>query len=314
MKAYYMDISKVTEIILYKLYNILQQFSKTPLPWAEKTIIDIGARGVVDLFPCEMYVNGEFQGLYHFGLAKDGLNFNIDEKNPLQCVLEPPEKTRDIWNSVTNWAGISPETVPPGILTNFQIWLDFMRTSTDDEFRQNVGNYINIDEWIDLLIFYQATINWDGMDNNLNLATFDGGKTFHPFPYDMNECLGHAWTTNMILRPLHVDVFTGYVPYAPYNNIPFIDKFTRLFKNEMNARFKYLYDVGVYTFETFKLLVEDAATYILYDVFEKEKAKWPIPYNDPAINSPRFYTNGLLDFYKKRERYLKYYFNYKYTV
>jgi hypothetical protein len=283
----------------------MQKFRVNPLPWAWESIIDTGARGVCDLFPCDMYILGAFQGIYHFGLSKDGKICMIDDNNPLHAYIEPVN-----WNTIwgqgaAGWAGIYPDVLPQGIIDNLQAFMDFAEKSSDTEFRNNAHNYIDIWEWIDYNMLQQAIMNWDGFNNNITMATYDGGIKWHPFAYDLNETFGG----NQHFAPYGFPLITNVLNTA----IPIFAKIERVFRNECIERFKFLYDNGVYTYETFEQLIDDATTYISTDSFKQNKTKWEQPYNSPTTGARMFWSQGMLDYYKKRLRYMKYYYNYRYT-
>jgi len=53
--------------------------------------------GLIDGFPIEIYINGDFLGLYTLNIPKDSWLFNIDEENPNNIVLSGEEWSNSVF-------------------------------------------------------------------------------------------------------------------------------------------------------------------------------------------------------------------------
>ena len=303
LKAYYLDVTQMREVIMYHLAHLMycaeDNISKR-YPFSNLSDFPTGARGVCDLFPCELEINGEFYGLYHFGLAKDKDNLLIDEDNPLHFAFEPNvDYGMNVWTDSNGWDPVVHDDVPVDMRNKLQGLLDFLQNSTINDMINNASLYINIDSWIKYYILSQVIFNWDGLTNNMILVTYDGGNTFSIFPYDGDNTFGFMNNKRDIIDPKANLFENNYCPNW-LKNIFIIS-----FANEMRYEFRSLYDKGVFTFQTFCNLVDEYSGKIPFSIYEKNTEKWGYPgnYTDYPIHK-------LLKWYKERLWFLKAFFRY----
>lgn len=309
LKAYYLDMSQMREVLMYHMAHLMYCSEPNVMkryPFSNFTEYPTGARAICDLFPCELHINGVFHGLYHFGLAKDKKNLLIDEDNPLHFAFEPnaiyANQPSVLWSSAEYWDPVIHDEVPENIKAKFQEWLDFLTSSSYTDFASNASNHIDIKNWIMYLVLAQVVYGWDALSNNMQLITYDGGNTFYVFPYDGDNTFGF-YNNNLKNAVSYEDVFRNY--FNGGTTPAWITKFIFMFTEQLCDMFKYLYDNGVFTYQTFCSLVEDEAKNVPYSIYESNTEKWG--YTGEYTNYPLY---DLLKWYKERIWFLKKYFRY----
>ena len=152
--------------------------------------------GAIDGFPVEVYINGEFHGLYTMNIPKDEWQFDMDGDNPDHIVIggdnwTDPVKFMAIPTDFSGWeVEVGPED--DATLTKVQRLVDFVMNSSDEEFVENFDQYLNLDSTINYYIM--MTYAWlpDNYGKNMLLATYDG-KVWYPSLYDLDTSWGAHW-------------------------------------------------------------------------------------------------------------------------
>ncbi len=156
--------------------------------------------GAVDGFPVEVYINGSFHGLYTMNIPKAAWMFNMDENNPNHIVL-----CGENWNdpvlfraepNLNDWSvEVGPENGET--LAKFKRLTDFIRNSTDEEFKANFEQYLNLDATLNYYIMMYYGWLPDNAGKNMLLATYDG-MVWYPALYDLDTSWGVDWMGNSI--------------------------------------------------------------------------------------------------------------------
>ncbi len=153
--------------------------------------------GAVDGFPVEVYINGEFHGLYTMNIPKDEWQFDMDKKNPNHIVIGG-----DNWaDSVlfkeipTDFSGWEVEVGPEddATLQKVQRLVDFVLNSSDEDFKAKFGEYLNLDSTLNYYIMMNYAWMPDNTGKNMLLATYDG-NVWYPSLYDLDTTWGVHWT------------------------------------------------------------------------------------------------------------------------
>lgn len=173
-----------------------------------KTSLQTSPRnGVVDGFPCKLYINGEFWGLYTWNIPKDDWMFNMDSDNPNNMVLCAEKNNngsssaddilqcefRKLWdgNDGSSWS-IEVGTFTDKLKNSFNRCVDFVMTSTDAEFHDNINQYFDLYSLIDYYLFSYFVAHIDGLGKNMLMATYDG-IIWGACLYDMDSIYGADW-------------------------------------------------------------------------------------------------------------------------
>ncbi len=151
--------------------------------------------GAVDGFPVEVYINGEFHGLYTMNIPKDEWQFDMDSDNPNHIVIcgenwNDPVLFKDDPN-LTDWSvEVGPEN--DETLAKIKRLSDFIRFSSDEEFKANIHQYLNLDATLNYYVMMDYAYMMDNRGKNMLLATYDG-QVWYPSLYDLDTTWGTNW-------------------------------------------------------------------------------------------------------------------------
>lgn len=153
--------------------------------------------GAIDGFPVEVYINGEFHGLYTMNIPKDEWMFNMDGDNPNHIVIcgdnwNDPVLFKSVPTDLNDWTvEVGPEN--DATLQKVQRLVDFVLNSDDDEFKENFSQYLNLDSTLNYYVMMNCAWMSDNRGKNMLLATYDG-KIWYPSLYDLDTTWGTHWT------------------------------------------------------------------------------------------------------------------------
>ena len=187
LKANWIDRTHARNIVTARLSTRMQQ--------RYGLLTDAPRNGLIDGFPIEIYNNGVFHGLYTFNIPKDEWQFAMDSDNPDHIVL------------CGEW--FNPDGVFEAQATDFETWsvevgeeneqtlaklnrlIAFVADSSDEEFRNNIGEYLNLDALLNYYVMGDFAYLPDNYCKNMLLATYDG-LVWYPSLYDLDT----SWGTN----------------------------------------------------------------------------------------------------------------------
>ena len=153
--------------------------------------------GTIDGFPIEVYINGSFHGLYTMNIPKDDWMFGMDEDNPDHIVIcgenwTAPVLFQEIPTDFSGW-GIEVGSENDETLAKIQRLVRFVMESTDEEFKANFDQYLNLDSTLNYYVMMNFAYMNDNYGKNMLLATYDG-KVWYPTLYDLDTTWGTHWT------------------------------------------------------------------------------------------------------------------------
>lgn len=184
MKANWIDRTHSRNIVTARLVSQMQE--KYGL------FTDAPCNGAIDGFPVEIYINGSFLGLYTFNIPKDAWLFNMDKDKPDHILV-----CSDSWED-TNLFMARPDFTlwevevgeeSDATLEKLNRLFDFVINSSDEEFRANFEDYINLDSALNYYVMTDFTYMYDNTGKNMLLATYDG-KLWYLALYDMDSSWG----------------------------------------------------------------------------------------------------------------------------
>ena len=161
--------------------------------------------GAIDGFPCKIYLNGEFWGLYTWNIPKDPWMFNMSDDNPTHMVLcaeynnngdNAQNNTcefRATWGgeSDANWS-IEVGTYSEALKNSFNNAISHVMNSSNADFKANFSNYFDLYSILDYYCFSYLTAHIDGLGKNMLMATYDGVH-WGACLYDMDSIYGADW-------------------------------------------------------------------------------------------------------------------------
>lgn len=232
--------------------------------------------GTVDGFPVEIYINGEFHGLYTMNIPKDEWMFGMDKNNPNHIVIcgenwNDPVKFKAIPQDLKDWA-VEAGPEDDATLQKVQRLVKFVKDSSDAEFKANFSQYLDLDSTINYYIMMNCAWLPDNSGKNMLLATYDG-KVWYPTLYDLDTSWGTHWKGTSLYN--YSSGFQNGGDSVLWQRV------RTLYKKEIAARYFELRQ-SVLSKENIMAEFNNFKTSIPKEVLDRETAKWntaehPIP-------------------------------------
>lgn len=261
--------------------------------------------GTIDGFPVEIYINNEFLGLYTWNIPKDRWMWNMDKNNDNHIVIAGKKYTNSTQFEETvsgsleeaGWeceVGIENEA----IINKLNRLINFVNTSTDEEFINDFENYINKDCALNYLVMLYLMEADDNASKNMMLVTYDG-EIWYPSLYDLDSTFGTYWNGE-----IHPQGY-NYLPENGYSSKLWNRMLTN-FPNEIVVRwFQFrndIFDKGR-MIEEFSNFINSIPT----EVYSKEIERW-------GNNIPGQGIEQIDDFLNYRLPYIDDVMREKYTI
>ena len=159
--------------------------------------------------------------------------------------------------------------------------MDFVINSTDEEFKENFEQYLNLDSVLNYYVLCHTFNISDNRAKNLVFATYDG-KVWYPTLYDLDTTFG-AHYNGLALYPIDNEVTTHY------NTL--FERFRKLYSKEIYERYLELRKT-IFTEEN--IIKEIDSFYSKFDPisFKKEQERWK--------NIPGYDINQMKDYMHNR--------------
>ncbi|MBQ6884282.1 MAG: CotH kinase family protein [Clostridia bacterium] len=242
--------------------------------------------GAIDGFPVEVYINGEFHGLYTMNIPKDEWQFNMDKDNPNHIVIGGDNWAESVLfkEIPTDFSGWEVEVGPDddATLSKVQRLVDFVLNSSDEDFKSKFSEYLNLDSTLNYYIMMNYAWMPDNVGKNMLLATYDG-NVWYPSLYDLDTTWGAHWTGGYLYN-YSSGVVNG-------SNSLLWQRFEEHFKPEIAARYFELRSSVLDTKYVMSKFNEFYST-IPQEILERETEKWTRP-NDPI---PGFDLSQIQDY------------------
>ena len=232
--------------------------------------------GTVDGFPVEIYINGEFHGLYTMNIPKDEWMFGMDKNNPNHIVIcgenwNDPVLFKSIPTDLKDWT-VEAGPEDDATLQKVQRLVKFVKDSSDAEFKANFDQYLNFDSTINYYIMMNCAWLSDNAGKNMLLTTYDG-NVWYPTLYDLDTSWGTHWKGTSLYN-YSSGVVNG-------SNSLLWQRIEKLYKKEIAARYFELRQ-SVLSKENIMAEFNNFKTSIPKEVLDRETAKWntaehPIP-------------------------------------
>ncbi|MBS5733986.1 MAG: CotH kinase family protein [Clostridiales bacterium] len=286
LKANYIDYSQSRNIVSAKLWgDIVRSRPMQPQPLIEKI-----NGGAIDGFPVLLYFNGEYQGVYTFNIPKDKWSLETDEY-PVMAMMS----TND-WSDACNFR--APAVEGEGnweveenemgedsvVFASINALIDFVRNNAGQSFESGIGTYLDVESYIDYMIFAMVGTMRDNVAKNCMFVTYDGVKWYTTM-YDMDSTWGLYWDGSRYYNTgmLVPQVNGGRITVDEVNNLLWARMFES-FAPEIRARYMELRQ-SVLSEEHILQRFSDFMSMIPQDVMDAEKLLYP--------NEPNMDTNNL---------------------
>lgn len=184
LKANWIDRTHARNVVSAKLVSEVQQ--------KYNVLTEAPRNGAVDGFPIEIYNNGSFHGLYTFNIPKDDWQFAMDGDNENHIVIcgEAWDEA-GLFHALPNYESWSVEVGEDDdkTLEKMNRLFDFVISSTDEEFKANFQEYLDLDAILNYYVLVDFAYMPDNTGKNMLIATYDGLKWYLSL-YDLDTSWG----------------------------------------------------------------------------------------------------------------------------
>ena len=302
LKAFYTDFSRGIGEICYKMFA---RIVEDRLPYWERGgyMNSSRARCFPDGFPCILYLNGQFHGIYAWQLKKSHKNMNMEKSNATHIHLDGNLSDNNLFHGFINWSqfevrnpqnletalGLPYDNNHPSELKAGQVKSAILRLSSyhgeletlvamgasAEEVRARFEEYFDVESLLDYVVFFYFTANGDGSLKNWQWFTYDGTK-WMVTPYDLDQCLGLG---------LYGQVRGSNLPVENLTTGPFY-WLNLYYQDEICERWKELRQSGVLSGETLVPIAVNWCDRVGNHFYELERQRWPLSpcYCEPICN------------------------------
>ncbi len=258
LKANWIDKTHARNIVTARIVSDIQD--------RYGVLSDTPNNGLVDGFPIEVYINGEFLGLYTWNIPKSDWMFNMDEGNPNHIVFAgenwQPTVLFEDYANFADWE-IQVGEESEETLAKFNRLIDFVINSSDEIFKNEFENYLDLDASINYFIMLEFAELFDNTGKNMLMATYDG-EIWFPSLYDLDSSWGtHYDGLSTIEYDSLYDAFGSNL----------WSRFATIFASEIKERYFELRK-DILTKENVLKEFNDFANIITEELWEKERIRW----------------------------------------
>ena len=191
---------------------------------------DTPNNGEIDGFPVEVYINGNFWGLYTLNIPKDEWLFNMDEYNDNHLVFAASEvENSTLLYELANYKDWEIEVgeKTEENLNKFNRMISFVINSTDEEFKENIYSYFNFDALLNYYVLSEFACLTDNVSKNTLFITYNG-KIWYPSLYDLDTSWGAVFNGKSLTDYTELNILEKNLLW---------EKFRRNFNNEIADRY-----------------------------------------------------------------------------
>ena len=285
-KAFYTDFCRGIGEIGYKLFRCIVT-DRSPY-WVRGgyTVSSKRARCFPDGFPCAVYVDGAFQGLYAWQLKKSRKNMNMEKTNELHIHIDGYLGNSTLFHGNVQWNSfdirhpkapyVTGKTKDAIIqLSQYHAELTALEESGADSLamKRAFEQRFDISSLLDYNVFHQFVCNCDGSLKNWQWFTYDGRKWLVA-PYDLDQIFG----LNLygVIRPAvwqHAQLTEGPFWWVAH-----------YYQKELRERYAELRRNGALSAANILSIIDDWYNRVTEAMYEQEKIRWPdSPCYGPAI-------------------------------
>lgn len=280
IKANWIDATQSRNLVNSEL--IKQAISVTPISDANVAdkLLQTQNLGEMEGFPIELSFADGYYGLMTFNTKKDDKPYGIDSDDPKQEAIEVISSNEHLSNPKdlidgSSFGAVVHDKPSAELQANWTKFLTFINTASDDDFKQNINNYIDLYSVINLYLFGVWSYEWDFAGKSEIFLTYNAGKSYYMLPYDLDS------TWRLYFDGSKLNDKNDVADFATANKAwidgmwnQLLTRIYQLFKPEIKAQWQKLRS-SVWTnanaVNAFKKFINS----IPETAYEKEQAKWP---------------------------------------
>ena len=196
LKANWIDLSHARNIVSARLWGDVVR-SRSNYNELSELLRTSPNQGAVDGFSIKVYYNGVYQGRYTWNIPKDKWMTNMDDDLNTHCILCGENYDSGCFRALplideSDWSDEIHDTCPNIIKEKWSEVINFVMTSTDEDFKTNLNNYFDVQSLIDYHVFGLSMCGLDSYGKNQIYMTYDGNKWIASM-YDMDSTWGLYW-------------------------------------------------------------------------------------------------------------------------
>ena len=279
IKANWIDATQSRNLVNSEL--VKQAISVTPINDANvaNKLLLTQNLGEMEGFPIELSFADGYYGLMTFNIKKDDKPYGIDSNDPKQEAITNQTSTDNLNNpnaliDGSDFATVVHDKASAELQTNFTKFLTFINTASDDDFKKNINNYIDLYSVINLYLFGVWSCEWDYYNKSEILLTYNAGKSYYMLPYDLDSTWRLFWDGSKLTGNDVADFATANKNWIEGFGNTLIRRIYQLFKPEIKAQWQKLRS-SVWTnanaVNAFKKFINS----IPETAYEKEQSNWP---------------------------------------
>lgn len=219
LKADYIDILHARNVVSAKLWSKVIQ-SRSDYDMLPDGIKNSPNNGVIDGFPVQVYINGEYCGLYCWTIPKCDWMVGMDSSNPNHALLSAefndngdiayqynPCNFNALWDGSSDYFDVEVGTNDTTLVSSLNRVISAVM-NTD---KTTLEQVLDIQGAIDYFLFQTVILGTDSLAKNMLLATYDMTK-WYLCPYDMDATFDLDWEGEIS------EAYDVHPPHSPYNN------------------------------------------------------------------------------------------------
>lgn len=310
LKANWVDYSQARNVVSGQLYgdvidarDYIDELTNLP------------SGGAIDGFPCVVFNNGRFLGLYTFNIPKDKWMFDMDDSDEKKQAIVMAITWNDevamrkelsynqygsTWTGSSGWE-LEYASNEDSLVDNNTTWVAeslnnlvrFVMNNNGEDFKNGIHQYADVDKCIDSMLYTFFICADDNISKNILWATYDGVHWFSSM-YDMDGTWGMQWNGNLSFRDANTHLINVLESHNNNRYNLLWEKIYINFYDRVVARYLELRG-SVYTMEHITERFEAFFNQIPQVVRAAEKAKWT---GVPTQNED--HLAQILDYARKR--------------
>lgn len=295
LKANWVDATQARNLINARIFERASDVTPFENDQVAEKLSHAQAMGQMEGFPIEVYLDGQYNGLYTLNTKKDDKTFGMDSDNEGDEAITFETTGSNLRKypakiDGTDYATVVHDQANSTLITNFNNFLKFLNESTDDTIKSDLNKYIDVHSVINTYLWGVLAEVWDTSAKSNLLLTYNNGAYWYMTPYDMDSTWSLKPDGNIYDVPLPEYDFKNidndqYMQFVTEkNDMKLFNIVYRLFKPELQKQyFKLRQDVWSNSkiIDEYKRFIDS----IPQDAYEREHNRWP---NIPSINKNNF--------------------------
>lgn len=215
LKANYIDFSHARNVVSAKLWGQIVKSRSVQ----NDNLYNLPNGGAIDGFPVMLVINGVYQGIYTFNIPKDKWMFDMGDGDAEYMITAEQHDMRTAFKQAITLEELqseqyfaieyAPDTVEEQTVVDSLNNLINACINAGENYRETVGQYMDMDSAIDYFIFTCLLCGGDITNKNYILVTYDGIKWLLS-AYDLDAVFGNYWDGKSYNEASHTPMFINY--------------------------------------------------------------------------------------------------------